>query len=276
VRVSARLGLIAAVTLATGGVLAAERSTAPITTDPPVTIAGFPTARVQPSQEWPKTPYNGRFVFTRIKFDFGFRGFGGFRGSREPFWHHDHPSAEYNFAKILETITFVPPTLESSNILTLDDERIFAYPIIYMVEPGFWEPNEKELSNLRAYLLKGGFMIFDDFDDRQMFVLSEIMRKVLPELQFVRLEPDDAIFDSFFTIDPRILSFQGASYRGDQIDFWGIYEGNDPEKRLLAVAGNNGDLGEFWEFSDVGFFPIDITNEAYKVGVNYIVYGMTH
>jgi hypothetical protein len=145
-----------------------------------------------------------------------------------------------------------------------------------MVEPGFWEPNEQELTNLRAYLLKGGFMIFDDFDDRQMFVLSEIMRKVLPDLPFVRLEPDDAVFDSFFTIDPRVLSFQGASYRGDQIDFWGIYEDNDPEKRLLVVAGNNGDLGEFWEFSDVGFFPIDITNEAYKVGVNYIVYGMTH
>jgi len=276
VRVRARIGLIAAVTLATGGALAAERSTAPITVDPPVTIAGFPTARVRPSQDWPKTPYNGRFVFTRIKFDYGFGGFGRFRGSREPFWHHDHPSAEYNFAKILETITFVPPTLESSNILTLDDERIFAYPIIYMVEPGFWEPNEKELTNLRAYLLKGGFMIFDDFDDRQMYVLSEIMRRVLPDLPFVQLEPDDAIFDSFFTIDPRILSFHGAAYRGDHIDFWGIYEDNDPQKRLLVIAGNNGDLGEFWEYSDIGFFPIDITNEAYKVGVNYIVYGMTH
>jgi Domain of unknown function (DUF4159) len=244
-----------------------------------VALAGFPTARIQPASQFPTTPYNGKFVFTRIQYEVGGfgGGFGSFRGRRgEPPWHHDHPSAEYNFAKILETVTFVPPSLQSSNVLTLDDERIFAYPIIYMVEPGFWDPTEKELENLRSYLLKGGFMIFDDFDDQQMWVLSEIMRRVLPENPFVQLEPGDHVFESFFSIDPRTLTFQGAAYRGDQIDFWGIYEDNDKRKRLLVVAGNNGDLGEFWEFSDVGYFPIDITNEAYKVGVNYVVYGMTH
>jgi hypothetical protein len=229
------------------------------------------------AQEYPTTPYNGRFVFTRVRFDDGGSSMSGyFRRGREPWWHHDHPDAEYNFSKILETITYVPPTLQASNILTIEDPRIFQYPILYLVEPGYWRVTEGEIVRLREYLLKGGFIIFDDMDDRQMYRLSETMRRVLPELQFVQLEPDDAIFDSFFAIDPRTLWFGAAGYRGDQIDFWGIYEGNDRSRRLLAVAGNRGDLGDFWEYSDLGFFPIDITNEAYKVGVNYIVYAMTH
>ncbi len=244
----------------------------------PETIAGFPVGRVAPAaRQWPTTPYNGRFVFTRIRFDDGRADLGRFGGrGREPWWHHDHPSAEYNFAKILETVSFVVPTPDHSNILTLEDDAIFQYPIIYMVEPGHWNVNEREIVKLREYLLKGGFMIVDDLDDRQMYWLAEIFRRVLPELPFVPLAPTDPVFDSFFNIDPRILTFQGAAYRGDQIDFWGIYQDNDPQRRLLVIAGNRGDLGEFWEYSDVGFFPIDITNEAYKVGVNYIVYAMTH
>ena len=274
-KAAAALGLIAAAATSAAGALAVL----PHRVADPQAHAERAAARVRPAQDWPRTDYNGRFVFTRIQYEVGGfgGGFGSFRGRRgEPPWHHDHPSAEYNFARILETLTFVPPTLESTNILTLDDDRIFAFPILYMVEPGFWDPSEEELTNLRAFLLKGGFMIFDDFDDRQMYVLSEIMRRVLPEASFLPLQPDARIFDSFFTIDPLTLTFRGAAYRGDQIDFWGIYEDNDPTGRLMVVAGNNGDLGEFWEYSDVGFFPIDITNEAYKVGVNYIVYAMTH
>lgn len=229
------------------------------------------------AQEYPKTDYNGRYVFTRVRFDDGRGDLGGFfRRGREAWWEHDHPDAEYNFSKILETITFVPPTLQASNVRTLDDPEIFKFPILYLVEPGYWRVTETEIERLREYLLKGGFLIIDDVDDRQMYRFADIMRRVLPELPLVPLEPGDPIFDSFFAIDPEALNFGGMAYRGDQIDFWGIYEDNDRAKRLLVIVGNRGDLGEFWEYSDVGFFPIDITNEAYKVGVNYIVYAMTH
>lgn len=291
------LALAAGILIAAGGAFAAARSArpvdssvvlhegsvaaAPVVVDraPDMVIGGFPVGRVAPAlQDWPHTPYNGRFVFTRVRFDDGRSDLGGFfRGrGREAWWEHDHPSAEYNFAKILETVSFVTPTPDHSNVLMLDDDRIFQYPILYMVEPGHWNVTETEMVNLRAFLLKGGFMIIDDLDDRQMYVLAEIFRRVLPDLQFVQIDPSDGVFDSFFAIDPRTLNFHGAAYRGDVIDFWGIYEDNDPDKRLLVIAGNRGDLGEFWEYSDVGFFPIDITNEAYKVGVNYIVYAMTH
>ena len=58
--------------------------------------------------------------------------------------------------------------------------------------------------------------------------------------------------------------------------YWGIFEDNDPTKRLIAIANVNGDISEYWEFSDTGFAPVDLNNEAYKYGINYVIYGMTH
>jgi hypothetical protein len=58
--------------------------------------------------------------------------------------------------------------------------------------------------------------------------------------------------------------------------YWGIFENNDPSKRLIAVANVDGDLSEYWEFSDTGFAPVDLNNEAYKYGINYVIYGLTH
>ena len=57
--------------------------------------------------------------------------------------------------------------------------------------------------------------------------------------------------------------------------FYGIFEDNDPNKRLLAIINYNNDMSEYWEFSDEGMFPIDMSNEAYKLGVNYIIYALT-
>ena len=58
--------------------------------------------------------------------------------------------------------------------------------------------------------------------------------------------------------------------------YWGLFEQNDPNKRLMVVANVNNDLSEYWEFSDQGVFIVDLSNEAYKFGVNYVMYGLTH
>jgi hypothetical protein len=58
--------------------------------------------------------------------------------------------------------------------------------------------------------------------------------------------------------------------------YYGIFENNDPQCRLVAIANHNHDVAEYWEFSDQGLFPIDLSNDAYKLGVNYMIYGMTH
>jgi hypothetical protein len=97
------------------------------------------------------------------------------------------------------------------------------------------------------------------------------MRQVLPEHRFVALDGSHPIFNSFFEI--KDLYFL-QSYNG-QPTYWGIFEDNDPKKRLIAIANRDNDLGEYWEYSDTGMDPVDFSNEAYKFGVNYFIYGLT-
>jgi hypothetical protein len=58
--------------------------------------------------------------------------------------------------------------------------------------------------------------------------------------------------------------------------YYGVFEDNDPTKRMMALVNHNADIAEYWEYSDRGLFPVDLTNDAYKLGVNYFVYGLTH
>jgi hypothetical protein len=212
-------------------------------------------------------PYDSRFVFTRLRHTVGEGAFG--RG--EPPWAHDYPRAERNFMRILQEITLVRPHLDESNVFTMDAPALFSYPIAYMSEPGFWQMSEDELDGLRRYIAKGGFVIFDDFRGPHWYNFEEQVQRVVPNGRLVRLDATHPIFHSFFDI--RIEETQG--YYGPA-SFHGVFEDNDPDKRLLLVASYNHDLGELWEFSDTGFVPVDLSNDAYKYGVNYIVYAMTH
>ena len=232
-------------------------------------------------------PYNGRFTFVRLKFgDTGadlrsFRGDGwgrrGFGRSRQAPWAHDYPRAETNFAKILEATTFIDTYTEgrSGRVLTLDDPDLFQYPIASIIEVGYWSPSETEVEALRNYLLKGGFLIVDDFrGDRAVGNFAYHMRRVLPE-HYVQAVPNDhEIFDSFFRIeDPLELL---PPYGWEVPQYLGIFEDNDPQDRIMVMINWNQDLQEYWEYSDRGYYPIDLSNEAYKFGVNYLIYAFTH
>ena len=57
---------------------------------------------------------------------------------------------------------------------------------------------------------------------------------------------------------------------------FGIYEDNDPSKRLLAVVNHNQDIGESWEYSNIGYVPVEESNNSYKLGMNYVICSMLH
>ena len=209
--------------------------------------------------------YDSRFAFTRIRYGTRVGGNGG--------WEHDYPQADRNFAAILDYTTHMRVHLNGSNIFDLDDPRIFENPVIYLSEPGGWTTDEAEATNLRKYLLKGGFIIFDDFREWDWDNLVEQMRRVLPQAQWVELDSSHPIFHSFFEIDD--LTYL-TSYGNRMPTYWGIFEENDRNKRLIALANRDNDLGEYWEFSDTGYAPVDLSNQAYKFGVNYFIYGLTH
>jgi hypothetical protein len=213
--------------------------------------------------------YDGRLAFVRLRYASGFSGFG--RRSRELPWAHDYPTADIHMMKIVNELTTVGPHVDGSNIYSLDDPDLMNHPIAYMSEPGFWSLSDAEALGLRTYLLKGGFVIFDDFRGQDWWNLEEQMRRVFPDWRFVQLDGSHPIFNSFFEI--KNLEFL-QSYNG-QPTYWAIFEDNDPGKRIIAIANRDNDLGEYWEYSDTGTDPVDFSNEAYKFGVNYFIYGLT-
>lgn len=257
--------LAAALVAVTGSVALAGRATSPA------------PAEVRPSAQ-AEVPYDGRFTFVRVRFETGGRGMRGFgRGGREPLWAHDNPRAERNFAKILDATTSIGPHVEgeAGRVLTLDDPELFKYPLAYIVEVGAWGPSEREVAGLREYLTKGGFLIVDDFRGGDIYNFQAQLARVLPWARLAEVERDHPIFDSFFHIDDP-SSLAPPTYGQFVPIYLGVFEDNDPSKRLMVMINYNNDIAEYWEYSDLGYHPIDLTNDAYKFGVNYIVYAMTH
>ena len=216
--------------------------------------------------------YDGQFTFVRLRWksdlDFSRRGF-------RSAWNHDYPRAEQHLSLILKELTALDIRTDGSLILTLDDPELFKYPIAFMWEPGFWNLTDREAEAFRAYLLKGGFAVFEDFDGPQQWNNFEAqMRRVLPGGRFVRFDNTHRIFGSFFTIKDINAIVHPMS--GIRPSYYGIFEDNDPSKRLMVIANYDNDVPEYWEWSGQGLFPFDASNEAYKLGVNYMLYGLTH
>ena len=230
-----------------------------------------------PFRLYANIPYDGQFTFVRIRYA---TVPGGFWYAGWPAWAHGYPLAERSLMRILDEVSFLGPHLDEINELTLDDPALMRYPVAYIIEVGWWRITDDEAKALREYLQKGGFVIVDDFKMRggiggggwEQFTAS--MQKVLPGARFVDLAPSHPIFHSFFEVNSFDIIPQ--AYQSGRPVFRGLYEGNDPKKRLQMVVNYNTDVSQFWEWSGRGFRSIDNTNEAYKLGVNYIVYGMTH
>jgi hypothetical protein len=212
------------------------------------------------------TPYDGQFVFVRMSYPW--------TGFREPAWAHDYPTGEGHFMKILTAVSNVPAHVDSTNVFSFSDPEMFKFPVMYLVEPGFWQMTDQEVSALREYLLKGGFLIVDDFPDRAWPNFDYQMSRVIPEGQWRDLDITHPIWHSFFELTS--LNLPPSYNLGPSPVFRALFEDNDPQKRMYAIANFQHDLSEYWEFSEQGRYPIDLSNEAYKFGVNEFIYGITH
>ena len=233
-------------------------------------ITGGITAIARSSD--PDLPYS-EFTLARLRWgsDLGGVRRGGFSSA----WNHDFPRAEQHLSLIINDITLADMRTDGDVIIKLDDPALFKYPIALMWEPGFWNLTDREAESFRAYLLKGGFAIFEDFDGAEQWsVFESQMRRVLPEARLVKLEKSHPIFDSFFRIKD-IDAILHPMY-GLKPSYYGIFENNDPSRRLMVVANFDNDVPEYWEWSGDGVFPFDTSNEAYKLGVNYVIYATTH
>lgn len=221
---------------------------------------GFPgRAQIEPN-----VPYDGRFTFARIRYTV----------YRRSGWEFDYPTMERHLMTMMQEVTALRPHLTGSNIHTLDDPELLKYPIAYLSEPGYWIPSDREVEGLRTYLAKGGFLIVDDFRLGEWRNFEAQILRVLPGARIVRLDLSHPVFDSFFHI--RSLDMSYPHDPGLKAEFLGIFEDNDPSRRLMVVINYNNDIGDYMEWSDAGWWPVDISNDAYKFAINYIVYGLTH
>ena len=267
------LGLVAA--LSAGG-LAAGAGLLPNDRAATGPRAVHETTRTTQVTQDPNAPYDGQYHFARVRFSpRGQGGFGRRRGGRGgAMWAHDYPRADYNFLAILRETTFVRTHRTASNVVAFDDPELFRHPVSYIVEVGSWNPTDEEAQALGTYLLKGGFLVVDDF--RGPYELDNLafhLKRALPDHTLLPVPESDGIFDSFFRVTPSEVV---PPYGGYPPLWYGIYEDNDPGQRLMVMINANNDMAEYWEFSDYGYYPIDLANEAYKLGVNYVVYALTH
>ena len=227
------------------------------------------------SGDEPDVPYDGRFVFVRMSYDsggalsqFGRRGRGG-----AP-WAHDYPVGEANFLEILTMVSNVPARVDRTSVLTFDDPEMFKFPVIYLVEPGYWFMTDEQVVMLRDYLTKGGFLIVDDFPSWAWSNFDQQMARVFPEARWVEMNdlPGHPMFHTFFELDPNVIPIPYDL--GDRAIFRALFEDNDPAGRMQVIANYQNDLSEYWETSNDPMVPIEESNEAYKFGVNEFIYGV--
>jgi hypothetical protein len=223
----------------------------------------------------PKWP-TAEFEFARLFYSER-RGYGYGGGS----WRVDYPDAEYHFTEGVSRLTRVE-TGRDGVIVRLTDDTIFDYPFLYAVEVGYWDLTDHEAQRLREYLLRGGFLIVDDFHGSYQWVgFTESLKRVFPDRPVLDIPEGDEVLHVLYDLDQRIqipgiraLSM-GMTYEDDGYEpHWrGVY---DDDGRLMVAINFNMDLGDAWEHADDPWYPNPMTALAYRFAVNYVIYAMTH
>jgi hypothetical protein len=216
--------------------------------------------------------------FDFVRLQYSSNGFGRGFGQR---WLTDFPEAEQHLIVGVGRLTKVDIGAEGKQIAILDD-RLFEHPWIYAVEVGAWYLSDPEAARLREYLLRGGFLVVDDFwGSREWEGFIASMQRVFPDRPIVDVPLDDSVLHTVFDLDestqiPGInVLYNGVTWQRDGYKpHWrGIY---DDRGRLMVMINFNMDLGDAWEHADTPEYALLYTNLAYKYAINYIVYAMSH
>lgn len=227
---------------------------------------------------WSRLRYRSRASsFGGFGYGYGYGGFGS--------WSRDYPKADRQFLLAMHRLTRIDGrTTEQVVDLDCNDPSsdIFNYPWVYAVQVESWTFTEAEAKRLREYLLKGGFLMVDDFhgtDDWEHFMNG--MRMVFPDRPVEDLQDKDEIFHVLYDMDDR---FQvpgeqyvetGRTYEKDGfVPKWRAIR--DDKGRVVVAICHNMHLGDAWEWADSPEYPEKFSAMAFRVGLNYIMYGMTH
>ncbi|MEM1089707.1 MAG: DUF4159 domain-containing protein [Pseudomonadota bacterium] len=221
---------------------------------------------------------DAEFVFARVAFTTNQLRGGNRRSS---LWRTDYPDAEHHFLGGVRRLTRVDADPDG-HVLTLSSDEVFDYPWLYAVEVGGWHLDLDEARRLREYLLRGGFLMVDDFHGSlEWSGFMSTLSRVFPDRPVRDIPDDDPVLHVFYDLDQRIQIpgimplRSGRTWEQDGFEpHWrGVY---DDDGRLMLAINFNMDMGDAWEHADWPEYPEPMTALAYRFGINYLLYAMTH
>jgi len=244
----------------------------------PFTVENFPDEVEHPETGLPSDANEKtEWAFARLRYPSISWGRGWFNRS----WGIDSPKADRQFVQGVRRLTRLH-TRSVEEVVSLDSDDIFNWPWIYAVEVGHWNLTDAQCAKLREYLLRGGFLMTDDFHGTQEWsVFMASMSRVFPDRPVVEIEDKDPIMHVLYDLDNKI-QVPGIQYwqtgqiweKDGYIPRWrGIY---DDKNRIMVAMCHNQDNGDAWEWADHPRYPEKYASQAYRMGINYIIYSMTH
>jgi hypothetical protein len=182
---------------------------------------------------------------------------------------------------LLRELTGINTGPQAIKVVRLDNPEVFKYPFLYLSEPGFLMLTDKEIKFLGEYLRRGGFIMADDFrtaaylrGPEELDVLRYYLKRALPERELVRLDITHPIFHTFYDVDSLQMEPPYPIGNGEHMaEFWGM---SDDNGNLQLIANYNNDVGDYWKYLDRGDKPLRDSSRAVRLGVDYVIYAMTH
>jgi hypothetical protein len=264
-------------------------------------LAGALFAFQRPFKQFPGVEYfdfetppdwqeKAEWVFARLMYppgpNDGYSTTGRFMGDFRQglsLWTQDYPRADRHFSLAVRRLTRIHVRSVEQPILLEDGDDAYNWPWLYAVQVGEWGLTEEEAKIMREYLLRGGFFMADDFHGNfEWSMFEKRIRMVFPDRPIVDIPDNDPIFHTVYDLDDK---FQlpgrdhlraGAKFPNDGgigAHWRGIY---DDKGRIMVAISYNSDVGDAWEFADDPRYPEKFSGLAIRIGVNYIVYAMTH
>ena len=187
-------------------------------------------------------------------------------------WSHNYPSSDRNLNEFLLTSTRVDVSIDSYRVVDLASSELFDHPFVYISEPGEMALSDLELDNLREFINRGGFILMDDFDGVwQLETMLAEVRRAFPERYIEPLAPDHPAFGIVLPLEN--LDALAQYVPGGEITYFGLLSASGD---LSIAAGHNNDLANFWDWYDDGGMPLKPAADAFRLGINMIVWSMTH
>jgi Domain of unknown function (DUF4159) len=229
----------------------------------------------------------GEWAFARLMFPpgplDGYSQTGRFTGPWQEglsLWTQDYPRADRALANAVRRLTRVDARSVEQSVSLDDGDEVYNWPWLYAVQVGEWGLTEAQARKLRDYLLRGGFFMADDcHGSQEQAYFEKTMKMVFPERELVDIPSDDPIFHTLFDLDDR-FQIPGAQHlatghkKDGYVAHWkGIY---DDKGRIMVAFSLNSDIGDSWEFLDDPGYPVKFSALGTKIGVNYVLYAMTH